>query len=116
MDLDSLYLIGHTTVLVCADGLRISIGMTELLQNLSLEAKWARGVAGASDLPTREDTSTCFCGILLADGRYRELVEHENRGTTEIPVIMVSRPSCPNEDRDNHAAMNIGEFDLQCHP
>jgi DNA-binding NtrC family response regulator len=90
MGLDSLYLTGHTTVLVCADGIRISNGMTELLQNLSLEAKWARGVEGASDLLTRDGTSTCFCGILLADGRYREPVEHEKRGTTEIPVIIVS--------------------------
>jgi DNA-binding NtrC family response regulator len=74
------------------------------------------GVEGARDLLTREDISACFCGILLADGTYRELVKHEKQGTTEIPIIIVSRPTFPNEYRDNHAAMNIGAFDSQCHP
>src|ERR1700675_2763937 len=97
MVLEFQNVIDHPTVLVASADAGMRDGMSELLQSFSVRTKWARGVEEANNWLTQEDISACFCGFWLADGTYRELVKRIKREAAEIPVIIVSAPTCSNE-------------------
>ena len=82
----------------------------------SFNTIWAQGVEVAKRLLAQERISACLCGLWLQDGTYREIVRHIRRGKTELPVIIVSAPSCPSEYRDYLSALNIGALDFLDYP
>jgi FixJ family two-component response regulator len=44
------------------------------------------------------------------------VIRHLRREGLDIPAIIVSAPSCPQEYRDYLAAMNLGTLDFLCYP
>ena len=104
------------TILIATVDPEIRSGLTDLIQEFSLNTIWLKGVEAAKSTLANERIAACLCGFWLQDGTYRELIRHIRRERVEIPVIIVSAPACPHEYRDYLAAMNIGALDFLCHP
>jgi DNA-binding NtrC family response regulator len=87
----------------------------------AIDGRWSRiqsatGADSAKRLLAFNRIAACLCGFELEDGSYRDVVKFAKRQNTEIPVIIVSTPNCPNEYREYLAAMNAGAFDFLCYP
>ena len=104
------------TILVATIDPAIRSGLMDLFEGFSLNAIWLKGVEAAKGTLARKKVMACLCGFWLQDGTYRELVRHFRRERVEIPLIIVSAPSCPNEYRDYLTAANLGALDFLSHP
>ncbi len=87
----------------------------------AIDGRWSRiqsatGADSAKRLLAFNRIAACLCGFELEDGSYRDVVKFAKRQNTEIPVIILSTPNCPNEYREYLAAMNAGAFDFLCYP
>src|ERR1700730_19365369 len=107
---------GRPTVLIATIDSEIREALAEFLENASINAILAASVGDVKMLVSRERIAACLCGFWLLDGTYREVVRHLRRERIDIPAIIVSAPSCPQEYRDYLAAMNLGALDLLSYP
>ncbi len=106
----------NSSVLIATVDADIYSGLSELFQTFSLNTIWSKSVEAAKRVLVRERVAACFCGFWLQDGTYRELVSHIRRQRVDIPMIIVSPPSCPHEYRDYLSAINICALDFLYHP
>jgi DNA-binding NtrC family response regulator len=104
------------TVLIATIDLEIRAGLAEMLEGAAIDAIWVSGVKEFKTVVARERVAACLCGFWLQDGTYREVIRHLRRERMEIPAIIVSAPSCPQEFRDYLAAMNLGTLDFLPYP
>jgi DNA-binding NtrC family response regulator len=104
------------TVLIATIDSEVRDALAGVLDGHGLDIQWVRGVESAKMLLAEDGVAACLCGFGLEDGSYKELVKHAKRQMPEVPVIIVSTPSCTNEYREYLAAMNAGAFDFLCHP
>ena len=86
-------------------------GLTEALQEFSVDVIWLKSLEAARSILSREKIAACFCGFWLQDGTYRQLISQVRRMRVDTPVIIVSGPSCPDE-----SAMNLGSIDFLAYP
>jgi DNA-binding NtrC family response regulator len=107
---------GRPTVLIATIDTEIREALAALLEIASLNAIWVGSVEDVKTLVTREGIAACLCGFWLQDGTYREVIRHLRRERMDIPAIIVSAPSCPQEYRDYLAAMNLGALDFLSYP
>jgi DNA-binding NtrC family response regulator len=107
---------GRPTVLIATIDSEIREALADFLENASINAILARSVGDVKMLVSRERIAACLCGFWLLDGTYREVVRHLRRERIDIPTIIVSAPSCPQEYRDYLVAMNLGALDFLCYP
>lgn len=103
-------------VLIATIDPEIREALADLLEGAEVDAIWVNGVESVKAVVAREQIAACLCGFWLQDGTYREVIRHLRRARMEIPAIIVSAPSCPQEYRDYLAAMNLGALDFLCYP
>ncbi len=87
-----------------------------LLESAGIKGIWVSSVKEAKALIAKQGVSACLCGFWLQDGTYREIIQHLRRERLDIPTIIVSAPTCPQEFRDYLAAMNLGALDVLSYP
>lgn len=107
---------GRQTILVATIDSKVRQDLAAALEGYDVGTQWARGFEEAKVLLSEGEIGACLCGFGLQDGSYKDLVRHAKRNIPEIPVIIVSTPSCSDEYREYLAAMNAGAFDFLCHP
>ena len=107
---------GRPTVLIATIDTEIREALADLLEIASLNAIWVGSVEDVKTIVARERIAACLCGFWLQDGTYREVIRHLRRERLDIPAIIVSAPSCPQEFRDYLAAMNLGTLEFLCYP
>src|ERR1700692_2600605 len=107
---------GRPTVLIATIDTEIREALADLLEVASLNAIWVGSVEDVKTLVAGEGIAACLCGFWLQDGTYREVIRHLRRERMDIPAIIVSAPSCPQEYRDYLAAMNLGALDFLSYP
>lgn len=105
-----------STVVIATNDRKTRAGLSEILSEYSFQVECVNGITAANELFIGADVAACLCGFGLEDGTYKELVKLARRQTPEIPVIIVSTPSCSNEYGEYLAAMNAGAFDFLCFP
>jgi len=105
-----------STVLIASNDSKMRAYLSKILGDRGLEVECVDGVRTAHEFFTGGDVAACLCGFGLKDGTYKELVKLARRQSPEIPVVIVSTPSCPNEYSEYLAAMNAGAFDFLCYP
>ena len=103
-------------MLIATIDTEIREALADLLEVASVNAIWVRSVEDVKTLVAREGIAACLCGFWLQDGTYREVIRHLRRERLDIPAIIVSAPSCPQEYRDYLAAMNLGALDFLSYP
>lgn len=106
----------RSTVVIATNDLKTRAALSEILGEYSFRTECVDGVTAANELFGGADVAACLCGFSLEDGTYKELVKLARRQMPEIPVIIVSTPSCSNEYGEYLAAMNAGAFDFLCFP
>jgi DNA-binding NtrC family response regulator len=116
LSVDCKQIPGRPTLLIAAVDPEIRRSLSDLLRRLAINTIWAYGVEDVKRVLAKEEIAACLCGFWLQDGTYREVIRHVRRERTDVPVIIVSAPLCPQEYRDYLAAMNIGALDFLCHP
>jgi DNA-binding NtrC family response regulator len=94
----------------------IRTALSELLDSAGINGIWVSSVKEVKALIARQRISACLCGFWLQDGTYREIIQHLRRERMDIPAIIVSAPTCPQEFRDYLAAMNLGALDVLSYP
>jgi DNA-binding NtrC family response regulator len=104
------------TVVIATTDLKVRDTLAAILDGHGVSVEWIKGLEAAKGLLDGDNVAACLCGFGLEDGNYKDLVKLARRQTPEIPVIIVSTPSCPNEYREYLAAMNAGAFDFLCYP
>jgi DNA-binding NtrC family response regulator len=107
---------GRPTVLIATIDTEIRESLADLLEIASINTIWVGRVEDVKTLVARERIAACLCGFWLQDGTYREVIRHLRRERLDIPAIIVSAPACPQEFRDNLAAMNLGALDFLSYP
>lgn len=107
---------GRPTVLIATIDPEIQESLAQLLERSSINAIWVGSVEDVKSVMAREDIAACLCGFWLQDGTYREVIRHTRRGRMDIPTIIVSGSTCPEEFRDYLAAMNLGSLHFLCYP
>jgi DNA-binding NtrC family response regulator len=107
---------GRPTVLIATIDTEIREALADLLEMASINAIWVGSVEDVKTIVARERIAACLCGFWLQDGTYREVIRHLRRERLDIPAIIVSAPSCPQEFRDYLAAMNLGTLEVLCYP
>jgi DNA-binding NtrC family response regulator len=107
---------GRPTVLIATIDTEIQGALADLMAVTSLNAIWVGSVEDVKTLVARERIAACLCGFWLQDGTYREVIRHLRRERLDIPAIIISAPACPQEFRDNLAAMNLGALDFLSYP
>jgi DNA-binding NtrC family response regulator len=107
---------GRPTVLIATIDTEIREALADLLEMASINAIWVGSVEDVKTIIARERIAACLCGFWLQDGTYREVIRHLRRERLDIPAIIVSAPSCPQEFRDYLAAMNLGTLDFLSYP
>ena len=107
---------GTPTVLIATIDTEIREALADLLEMASINAIWVGSVEDVKTIVARERIAACLCGFWLQDGTYREVIRHLRRERLDIPAIIVSAPSCPQEYRDYLAAMNLGTLDFLGYP
>lgn len=105
-----------STIVIATNDLKMRTALTRILRDRGVGIECVEGVGAANELFVGADVAACLCGFGLDDGSYKELVKLARRQTPEIPVIIVSTPSCSNEYTEYLAAMNAGAFDFLCYP
>ena len=104
------------TVMIATADLKVREALTGILARHRIEIQSVKGVEAARGLLGVGSIAACLCGFGLEDGSYKELVKYAKRQTPEVPVVIASTPSCPNEYHEYLAAMNAGAFDFLCYP
>lgn len=104
------------TVIIATNDRNMRRALSEILGDHGVGIECAGGVRAANELFVGAEVAACLCGFGLEDGSYKDLVKLARRRTPEIPVIIVSTPSCSNEYSEYLAAMNAGAFDFLCYP
>jgi DNA-binding NtrC family response regulator len=104
------------TILIATIDPDIRTALSELLDGAGINGIWVSSVKDVKALIARQRISACFCGFWLQDGTYREVIQHLRRERMDIPAIIVSAPTCPQEFRDYLAAMNLGALDVLSYP
>ncbi len=107
---------GRPTVLIATIDTEIREALADLLEAAFINAIWVGSVGDVKTIVARERIAACLCGFWLQDGTYREVIRHIRRERLDIPAIIVSAPSCPQEFRDYLAAMNLGTLEFLCYP
>lgn len=107
---------GRPTVLIATIDPEIQEALTQLLECSSINAIWVGSVEDVKTVIARENVAACLCGFWLQDGTYREVIRHLRRERMDIPAIIVSSPTCPQEFRDYLAAMNLESLHFLCYP
>jgi DNA-binding NtrC family response regulator len=107
---------GRSSIVLGTTDPQILDGMGELLRGYRLNTIWVRSVEEVRAALAENDVFACFCGFWLVDGTYRDVVRLLRHRPTELPMIIVCSPQCPQEYRDYLAALNIRAFDFICHP
>ena len=105
-----------STVVIVTNDLKMRTVLAETLIGRGTEIQCVDGVRAAHELFVGAEVTACLCGFGLEDGTYKELVKLARRQSPEIPVIIVSTPSCSSEYSEYLAAMNAGAFDFLCYP
>lgn len=105
-----------STVIMVTNDAKMRTALSEVLGSQRNGIECVEGVRAANELFVAADVTACLCGFGLEDGTYKELVKLARRQIPEIPVIIVSTPSCSNEYGEYLAAMNAGAFDFLCYP
>lgn len=90
--------------------------LAEIFHSFPLNPVWSQGIKASKNILSAQSIAVCFSGFWLQDGTYRELVRHIRRERMNIPVVIVSGPSCPQEYGDYLSALNIGALDFLCYP
>lgn len=103
-------------VLIATIDPEIQDSLAQLLEHSAINAIWVGSVEDVKTVIARENIAACLCGFWLQDGTYREVIRHLRRERVEIPAIIVSSPTCPQEFRDYLAAMNLGALHFLCYP
>ena len=104
------------TVLIATIDQDIRTALADLMENAEIKAIWVSSVKDVKTLISKQQISACFCGLWLQDGTYREIIRHLRRERIDVPTIIVSAPTCPQEFRDYLAAMNLGALDVLSYP
>ena len=107
---------GRPTVLIATIDPEIQESLAQLLERTSINAIWVGSVEDVKTVIAKENVAACLCGFWLQDGTYREVIRHIRRERMEIPAVIVSSPTCPQEFRDYLAAMNLGALHFLCYP
>lgn len=107
---------GRPTVLIATIDPEIQESLAQLLEHSSINAIWVGSVEDVKTVLARENVAACLCGFWLQDGTYREVIRHLRRERVDVPAIIVSSPTCPQEFRDYLAAMNLGSLHFLCYP
>ncbi|HEX3766793.1 MAG TPA: hypothetical protein VHT72_00375 [Puia sp.] len=94
----------------------IRAALSDLLEGAGIKGIWASSVKEVKALIAKNSVSACLCGFWLQDGTYREIIQHLRRERMDIPTVIVSAPTCPQEFRDYLAAMNLGALDVLSYP
>ena len=105
-----------STVLIASVDPEVRGALAAILDGHGLEIECVEGAEAAKRLFATNGVAACLCGFGLECGTYKDLVKSAKRHDPEIPVIIVSTPSCRNEYAEYLAAMNAGAFDFLCHP
>ena len=103
-------------MLIATIDTEIREALADLLEMASINAIWVGSVEDVKALVARERIVACLCGFWLQDGTYREVIRHLWRERIDVPAVIVSAPSCPQEYRDYLAAMNLGALDFLSYP
>jgi DNA-binding NtrC family response regulator len=103
-------------ILIATIDPEIREALADLLEGAEISAVWVNGVEDVKAVVARERIAACLCGFWLQDGTYREVIRHLRRRHLEIPAIIVSAPSCPQQYRDYFGAMNLEALDFLCYP
>jgi CheY-like chemotaxis protein len=104
------------TLLIATIDQDIRAALAELLESAGVKGLWVSSVKEVKALIARQPISACLCGFWLQDGTYREIIRHLRKERMDIPAIIVSTPTCPQEFRDYLAAMNLGALDVLSYP
>jgi len=107
---------GRPVVLIATIDAEIREGLADLLEHSSINAIWVGSVKDVKSIVGKERIAACLCGFWLQDGTYREVIRHLRSERLNIPAIIVSGPSCPQQYRDYLAAMNLGTLDFLSYP
>jgi DNA-binding NtrC family response regulator len=107
---------GRPTILLATVNPLIRQGMGDLLRGYKVNTRCATGIEEVRFALTEQDVLACFCGFWLIDGTYRDVVRLLKHHRTEIPMIIVCSPGCPQEYRDYLGALNIRACYFICHP
>ena len=107
---------GRPTVLIAASDPEIREALANMMLYQPLHTIWVDRVEDAKSIMVTMRIATCFCGLWLQDGTYREIVRHLRREQSDIPIVIVSGPTSPIEHEVYLSAMNIGAFDCICYP
>jgi DNA-binding NtrC family response regulator len=102
-------------LLATADS-EVGLHISDLLQNYPVDVLRASRMEEIKLAIAKGNIAACLCGFWLVDGTYRDVVRHLKSQRTEVPVIIICAPTCPQEYRDYLAALNIRAFDFICHP
>jgi DNA-binding NtrC family response regulator len=104
------------TVLLATTDPEIRGTIIDLLRNHPIDVLCASQMEEIKLALAKRDVVACFCGFWLVDGTYRDVVRHLKSQRTEVPVIILCAPTCPEEYRDYLAALNIRAFNFICYP
>jgi DNA-binding NtrC family response regulator len=104
------------TVVIATIDHDIRASLTQLLEGVEVEAICVRSIKELRSLIAQKKVSACFCGFWLQDGTYREVVRHLRRERMDIPTVIVSAPTCPQEFREYLSALNLGGLDVLSYP
>jgi DNA-binding NtrC family response regulator len=104
------------TILIATIDHDIRAALTDLLESANIEVICVSSVKGVKALIGKKRISACLCGFWLQDGTYREVIRHLRRERMDIPAIIISAPTCPQEFREYLAAINLGALDVLSYP
>jgi DNA-binding NtrC family response regulator len=104
------------TVVIATIDPEIRAALTQLLERVEVEAICVSSVKEITALMAKKKVSACFCGFWLQDGTYREVVRHLRRERVDIPTVIISAPTCPQEFREYLSALNLGSLDVLSYP
>ena len=107
---------GRPTVLMAVSDPEIRKALANMMQYHPLNTIWVGSVEEVRSVMGTTRIATCFCGLWLQDGTYREIVGHLRRAQMDIPTVIVSGPASPIEFGDYLTAMNVGARDCICYP
>jgi len=103
-------------VLIATIDHEIRAALTDLLKSVNIEAICVSSVKDMKASMAKKKVLACFCGFWLQDGTYREVIRLLRRERMDIPAIIISAPTCPQEFRDYLAALNLGGLDVLSYP
>jgi DNA-binding NtrC family response regulator len=106
----------RSNILLASADSEACLRITDLLENYPANVLRATRMEEIKQAVAQGNITACLSGFWLVDGTYRDVVRHLKSQRTEVPVIIICEPTCPQEYRNNLAALNIRAFDFICHP